>query len=68
MSLRDPSYQSDIELGLADTEYIGALKFEREQLRKERRGIPTRRATSGARQRRAALNARLARIEELLKK
>lgn len=52
MTLRDPSYQSDIELGLADTEYISALKCEREVLQAEVERI----------------NQRLARIEELLRK
>lgn len=39
MSLRDPSYQSDIELGLKDTEYISALKCEREVLLAEGKRI-----------------------------
>lgn len=52
MSLRDLSYQSAIELGLSDTEYVSALKEERDFLRWERERI----------------NARLARIEELLRK
>lgn len=52
MSLRDPSYQSAIELGEADTEYVNALKHEREVLTMEVDRI----------------NERLARIEELLGK
>lgn len=52
MSLRDPSYQSAIELGEADTEYIGALKQERKVLLAEVKRI----------------NSRLARIEEILAK
>lgn len=50
MSLRDPSYQSAIELGLEDTEYIRALKCEREVLLGEAERI----------------NRRLARIKEIL--
>lgn len=68
MSLRDPTYQSEIELGLADTEYVAMLKFERHQLREERHRLPRRKATLGGRQRRRAINQRLARIEELLNK
>lgn len=52
MSLRDQSYQSAIELGEADTEYISALKIEREALLTEVDHI----------------SDRLARIEELLRK
>lgn len=52
MSLRDPSYQSAIELGEADTEYISALKIEHKTLLAEVERI----------------NARLARIKELLKR
>lgn len=50
MSLRDPAFQSAIELGEMDTEYIAALKHEYEVLTAERDRI----------------NERLARIEELL--
>lgn len=50
MSLRDPCYQSAIELGLEDTEFIRALKCEREVLQAEFLRI----------------NERLARIEEIL--
>lgn len=52
MSLRDPSYQSAIELGEADTEYVSALKEERDSLIWER----------------SRINERLARIVELLAK
>lgn len=52
MSLRHPAHQSAIELGLEDTEYVSALKEERDSLVWERDRI----------------NQRLARIEELLAK
>lgn len=71
MSLRDPTHQAAIELRLRDTEYVEALKDERDALRSElselRRIKPNHR-TLGTVSRIEVINQRLARIEELLAK
>lgn len=69
MSLRNINHQIAIELGHLDTEYVTALKDEREWLYDELYSLSTHfYYTLGARQRRNAVVMRLVRIEELLAK